>query len=228
MPPLRWAKGARPGQPYWWDGAGAADEAPHPLPERADLLIIGAGYTGLSGAIAAHDAGASVVVVDAGTPGQGASTRNGGMFGAHPRLGWDALARTYGSDVADDLFAEAGPAMDWVKTLITQEGIDCSLQQTGRIQLAWTPAHFDAQQRMAKVVQAKSDVAIQVIGRDGLADHIRTAQYFGGILFPQHCAINPRQFHDGLMAAVCSDAAFLSSSIAPLRRWNARTAVCGR
>jgi len=165
-------------------------------------LVIGAGYTGLSGAIAAHDAGASVVVLDAGIAGQGASTRNGGMFGAHPRLGWDALEKAYGASAADGIFAEATRAMDWVKSLIASENIDCTLQKTGRIQLAWTRAHFDNQKELAKVVQAKSDVVVQVVERDGLADHIRTGRYFGGLLFPQHCAIDPARFHAGLFAAV--------------------------
>nr|MDJ0639857.1 FAD-dependent oxidoreductase [Paracoccaceae bacterium] len=88
------------GQPYWWDDVTwpALDAE---LPETADLLVIGAGYTGLSAAIAAQDAGARVVVIDAGQPGKGASTRNGGMLGAHPRLGWETLSKLYGAEAAD-------------------------------------------------------------------------------------------------------------------------------
>ena len=105
---------ARPGTPYWWDGLALA--APDdPLPQRVDLLVIGAGYTGLSGAIAAAERGVSVAVLDAGDPGKGASTRNGGMFGAHPRLSWDKLRIAFGADVADALFAEAEPARLWVE-----------------------------------------------------------------------------------------------------------------
>lgn len=198
---LRWTEDARPGLPYWWDSAAPPDPVEGIPPDRADLLVIGAGYTGLSGAIAAHDAGASVVVVDAALPGQGASTRNGGMFGAHPRLGWQVLAKAYGADVADALFAEADPAKEWVKNLIKTENIDCAQQQTGRLQLAWSRADFENQRQLADTVRAKSDVEVHLIDRPGLAAEIATERYFGGLLFPQHGAIDPRRFHDGLLAA---------------------------
>ena len=80
-----------PGRPYWWDDVSWPELEGEP-PATADLLVIGAGYTSLCAAIAAHDAGARVVVIDSGQPGEGASTRNGGRVGAHPRLGWDILA----------------------------------------------------------------------------------------------------------------------------------------
>ncbi len=174
------------------------------LPERCDILIIGAGYTGLSAAIAANGGGAKVVVVDAGVPGQGASTRNGGMFGAHPRLAWKALAKSFGPDTADALFHEAKLALEFTNDLIKQENIDCDLQQTGRIQLAYTAAHFDALKHLADDVRAKSEVAIRVVERADLNCEINTDQYFGGIVFPEHCAIDPRKFHDGLLAATRS------------------------
>ena len=62
------AKDAAPlGQPYWWEDVAwpALDGA---LPRKVDLLVVGGGYTGLSAAIAAHDAGAKVAVIDAGRP----------------------------------------------------------------------------------------------------------------------------------------------------------------
>ena len=191
---------AEPGQPYWWDG-WVPPALPSDCPDRTDILVIGAGYTGLSAAIAAHDGGASVAVLDAGQPGQGASTRNGGMFGAHPRLGWEALASSFGAGVADALFAEAAPALAFARGLIAAEGIDCDHQRTGRIQLAWTPAHLESQKRLAGQIRAKSDVRVEVIDRAGLAAEIATERYFGGILFPDHGAIQPRKFHDGLLAA---------------------------
>ncbi len=200
MQPIRWTDEAQQGFPYWWEGL---DDLPldDVLPTRCDLLVIGAGYTGLSGAIAAHDAGAKVVVVDAGTPGKGASTRNGGMFGAHPKLSWSNLAARFGPETADGLFAEAAPALEWAKALIEQENINCDMQQTGRIQLAWTTAQFAAQQQLLRDVRAKSGVEIEALDRQDLGQEITTERYFGGIVFPQHCAIHPAKFHRGLLRA---------------------------
>jgi glycine/D-amino acid oxidase-like deaminating enzyme len=190
------------GFPYWWEAlkplAGPED---CPLPQKADLLVIGAGYTGLSAALAAQECGATVAVVDADRPGAGASTRNGGMFGAHPRLGWARLAAQFGKDAADALFAEAVPARAYVLDLIAREGIDCDLQETGRIQLAWTRSHADSQKRLAADVTAKSDVDVRMLDREDIAREITTERYFGGLLFPDHCAIHPARFHRGLWQA---------------------------
>ncbi|SHL61779.1 Glycine/D-amino acid oxidase [Roseovarius litoreus] len=196
-----WTGEAEPGHPWWWEAAPPVPDSDD-LPKTCDVLVIGAGYTGLSAAIAAHDCGAQVVVVDAGVPGQGASSRNGGMFGAHPRLGWSELERKFGAATADALFAEAKPALEWTRGLIEAEGIDCDFQQTGRIQLAWTPGHFENQKRLAKSVQDKSDVAVHLVQRADLNKEISTDKYHGAIVFPEHGAIHPAKFHRGLLEAV--------------------------
>ncbi|WP_412508910.1 NAD(P)/FAD-dependent oxidoreductase [Roseovarius sp. SYSU LYC5161] len=196
-----WQGEAEPGVPYWWQALDTP-EAAEALPDRCDLLVVGAGYAGLSAAIAAHDCGADVVVVDAGEPGRGASTRNGGMMGAHPRLGWADLAKRFGAATADALFAEARPALDWVRHLIEREGVACDLQQTGRIQLAWTPRHLESQRALVRHVREKSEVRIDMVERAELGREIETERYFGGIVFPEHCAIHPAKFHQGLLHAV--------------------------
>ena len=152
------------GRPYWWEAAEPAATSDG-LPERCDILVIGAGYTGLSAAIAAHDCGAKVAVVEARIPGEGASTRNGGMFGAHPRLSWDKLAAKFGQSVADALFAEAPVALKWAKDFVEREEIDCDLEQTGRLLLAWAPSHFEAQKRLAERVRVKSHAQVEVLER---------------------------------------------------------------
>jgi glycine/D-amino acid oxidase-like deaminating enzyme len=197
----QWTGKAELGKPFWWEAA-TPRPADDPVPQRCDVLVIGAGYAGLSAAIAAHDTGATVAVVDADDPGAGASSRNGGMFGAHPRLSWPKLAKHFGADVADALFAEAGPSLDWAKSLIAQEKIDCDLQETGRVQLAWTPDHANDQKTLADTVKAKSDVDIRVVAKGELGQEIGTERYFGGILFPKHCGLHPAKYHKGLRAAV--------------------------
>ncbi|MCZ4352241.1 FAD-binding oxidoreductase [Roseovarius aestuarii] len=195
---VNWTPDATPGTPYWWEGL-ALSAPDDPLPAHVDLLIIGAGFTGLSGAIAAAGCGATVAIVDADDPGKGASTRNGGMFGAHPRLPWGTLKTRFGTDVADALFAEAQPAFDFVHDLIESNKIDCDFQHTGRIQLAWSASHFEGQKRLSEVVRAKSTVRTEIIERADLSRHITTEQYFGGLFFPGHGAIQPAKLHQGLL-----------------------------
>ncbi|MEM9851497.1 MAG: FAD-binding oxidoreductase, partial [Pseudomonadota bacterium] len=187
--------------PYWWDDGAPCPDLPRTPPDNADVLIVGAGFTGLSAAIWASRGGAAVTVVDAGVPGEGASTRNGGMAGAHPRLSLSATAARWGHDTAVAMFNEAHAAYDHLAGLIDDFAIDCDYTLTGRIQLAWTAADFAAQKAMAADMARDTRFPVEVVERRNLGQHIATRRYFGGLYYPTHGALHPRKLHDGLMAA---------------------------
>src|SRR4030081_2780493 len=69
----------------WPDSLWAAMTPPGPdLPElagtgEADVIVIGAGFTGLSTALHLREAGVDVAIVEAMEPGWGASGRNNGQ-----------------------------------------------------------------------------------------------------------------------------------------------------
>ena len=52
--------------PYWWEAAPPAALPPADLPAHAEIVIIGAGFTGLSAAITLAQAGRDVVVIEKG------------------------------------------------------------------------------------------------------------------------------------------------------------------
>ena len=94
-------------RPYWHATMPALpDRSGKPLPESADAVVIGGGYTGLAAARQLATQGASVVVVEARTLGWGASTRNGGI--AHPGYKWGpaSLVKRYGRDLATQLYED--------------------------------------------------------------------------------------------------------------------------
>ena len=68
LPPSLWAATAEP----------AVDTPPLDTSVKTDVLIVGAGYTGLSSALHLAGDGLKVCVIDANEPGWGASGRNGG------------------------------------------------------------------------------------------------------------------------------------------------------
>ena len=60
---------------------------------RADVCVIGAGYTGLSAALHLAEAGRRVILLEAQRVGFGASGRNGGQLGSGQRVDQEGLEK---------------------------------------------------------------------------------------------------------------------------------------
>ena len=78
---------------FWWDiDERLTPSGQHALPKEVDFVIVGGGYTGLSAGLTIARRGRSVAVLDSGTPGFGASTRNGGICSGQIRLSHGMLS----------------------------------------------------------------------------------------------------------------------------------------
>jgi len=108
---------------------------------RADVCVIGGGYTGLSSAIHLAERGYSVVLLEAERIGWGASGRNGGQCSVGQRKAQDDLEKAYGKEEARRLWDLGVEAVAIVRQLIEQYGIECDLKR-GCLQAALK--HSDA------------------------------------------------------------------------------------
>src|SRR5215831_6300611 len=139
--------------PYWWEAAPREAMAEVALPGQCDVAIVGAGYAGLSAALTLARAGRSVVVLEAGAPGQGASSRSAGMIGHGHRLSYAKVIERFGPDKAKDLVREGVASLEFVKALITGENIDAGLQVSGRVRGAWTNEDYELLARDAAALR---------------------------------------------------------------------------
>jgi len=101
---------------------------------RADVCIVGGGYTGLSAALHLAEAGLDVVLLEAHRVGFGASGRNGGQLGSGQRMDQVGLEKLMGDDAARQLWDLAEEAKVLVRDLVARHGIDCHLKPG----VAWT------------------------------------------------------------------------------------------
>lgn len=166
---------------------------------RCDVAVIGGGFTGLSAALACAERGYSVILVEAGHVGFGASGRNGGQL--IPGLRWAAseLEAEFGRERADALFD-----LCWrenrVKARIAKHGIKCDLK-AGHLEAAWTSKDFDAMRREADYLATRFGYGSDVVAKADMAAHIVTPLYKGGIYDPQGGHFHPLNYTIGLARA---------------------------
>ncbi len=210
-------------KPYWWDYGmdgepvelGGLSLNLKQLPERADVVIVGGGYTGLSAALTLARQGSDVVVIDAEHPGFGCSARNGGLIGpSFHKLGLAGLRAQHGDAVATAILNEAMEALGWLKSFIEDEGIACGLKKTGRFRGALKPSDYDGFARQAETLQKAVGLEFDMVSRDRQRDHIGTDRYQGGIVYPQDGHLHPGLFVKGLADRAIAAGAKI---IAPVR-----------
>lgn len=125
-----------------WSATAAPGPVLGPLTEsiRADVAIIGAGYTGLSAALRLAEAGRDAVVLEAREVGDRASGLNGGQVIPGVKHDPDTLEQMFGPVAGSRLVDTVASGPDVVFDLIQKHQIACAATRTGWIQAATSPA----------------------------------------------------------------------------------------
>jgi gamma-glutamylputrescine oxidase len=170
-----------------------------PVPAEADVVVVGAGYAGLSAARELGVAGRSVLVVDAHPVGWGASTRNGGMVIPELKAGPAALARAYGP-LGGRMYAEVNEAFDHVEALAAgpDPEIPCDYARTGQLYLAHAARLVPGLEAAARD-QAERGEPVRFVPRDALAAEIGSTAYHGAVVYERTGGLHPARFHAGLV-----------------------------
>ena len=190
-------------KPYWWEAAPRDHGRPDELPASADVLIIGAGFSGLGAARILAKAGRSVLVCEADVIGYGASTRNGGMLGpSFHKLGVKGLKAHYGEERTYGILRESVGFVGFVRDLIEEEGIDCDFRQSGRFRGASRPAHYDSMAREVEDQVKTTGIEAEIVPRSGVRGEIGTERFYGGVRYSIDGGLHPGKYHDGLVRVV--------------------------
>ena len=166
----------------------------------ASFAVIGAGYTGLSAALALKGAGADVVLVEREFAGFGASGRNAGHL--TPTIGKDLpTLMLFGKRRAAQLVRFADEAVRHVESLIEEHRIECDYVPSGNIMAAVHPKH-EARLRHAATVAAQIGAHVRFLSRDEMRARGIPPSFLAGALEESGGALDPGKYVMALRRAV--------------------------
>ncbi len=149
---------------------------------KADVTIIGGGYTGLSAAIHLARRGVDVAVIEANRVGWGASGRNGGQIGSGLRADQFKLERMVGQDRARALWDLSVEAKATLRGLIAEHGIACDLKR-GQLHADHKPQFVGESHRYAEhLATAYGYSEAEPASRDDVRAMLSSDAYFGGLM----------------------------------------------
>jgi glycine/D-amino acid oxidase-like deaminating enzyme len=188
--------------PSLWTATAIPELACPPLvgTGRADVCVVGGGFTGLSAALHLAEAGADVALLDAGEPGYGASGRNGGQVIPGLKLDPDAIEAWLGPDRGARVVELVGGAADFVFALVRRHAIACEARQAGWIKAAHTAAALRAATRTARE-WARRGAPVEELDRRRIGELIGSEAYQGGFVDHRAGVVQPLSYARGLAGA---------------------------
>ena len=191
----------------WPDSLWVAQTpAAPPLPQltgsqSADVVIIGAGFTGLSTALHLREAGVDVAVVEAMEPGWGASGRNNGQ-----------VIPTLSRPDPDDIVARHGAAGERFVGMLrdsasmlfdvaTRYDIAAEQEQTGWVQPVHSPGRIKIAERRVRQ-WSKYGAPVELLSKQQVADMLGSEAWHGGFWNRTGGHINPLALARGLARVV--------------------------
>ena len=185
---------------YWLEEAGEVAPAPQLSGERkADVVVIGGGYTGLWAAwhLKQLEPDVRVVLLEADVCGRGPSGRNGGFCNSM----WFSLPNMrarWGDAGALAVARAARDAIDGVEGFCRDEGVDAWFRRGGYLQVSTAPAHDDVWDEAWAACGDLGQDCVQPLPASQVADRCVSPAFRGGAFYPDAATVQPARLAFGL------------------------------
>lgn len=187
---------------YWLDTRPAFRAGCEgPVEGRADVAVIGGGFTGLSAALALAQRGVSVVVLEAAQIAGEASGRNGGQCNTGVAQDYVSLVARIGAEPARQFYRAYESAVRSVEAIVAEHAIDCDFRHAGKLKLAAKPKHFAGLAKSFEVLRREVDPDIELIEPSRIRDEIASDGFYGGLLQRNGVQMHMGKFGVGLAQA---------------------------
>ena len=169
--------------------------------QRADVCVVGGGYTGLSAALHLAQRGYDVVLLEAHRVGFGASGRNGGQVGSGQRQDQVWVEKTVGRENAHRLWDLAEEAKTLVKTLVRDHAMPVTFHP-GIAHACQSEAEVrDTHAYAEKLNRDYGYQHLEPLDRTGIRRLIGSTEYVGGEIDRDAGHLHPLNYAIGLAQA---------------------------
>lgn len=167
----------------------------------ADVIVIGAGFTGLSSALHLREAGVDVAVVEAAEPGWGASGRNNGqVIPTLSRPDPDDIVAKHGA-VGERFVALLRDSASTLFDVARRYQIQAEQEQAGWVQPVHSPGRMKIAERRVRQ-WSKFGAPVEILSRDQTRQMLGSDAWHGGFWNRTGGHINPLALARGLAAAL--------------------------
>ncbi|WPC05330.1 FAD-binding oxidoreductase [Pseudomonas benzenivorans] len=149
---------------------------------RADVCVVGGGFSGLNAAIELAQKGLSVVLLEARKVGWGASGRNGGQLIRGVGHGVEQFEPVIGNDGVRQLKLMGLEAVEIVRRRVEQFSIDCDLTW-GYCDLANKPSHLAGFAEDAEELRSLGyRHELRLLQAEQMGEVVGSTRYVGGLI----------------------------------------------
>jgi len=187
---------------YWLEQSGT-NYTESPALEglvRADALVVGGGFTGLSAAIHLKqtEPGMRVVLLESDVVGFGASGRNAGLVTAHFGMSLGAMLSLHGKANTQEAQHYGERAFRHLAELIKQHHIECEYESTGYLRVATTPAQAQRIRKECELAGSLGIGGIEWLDAQAVRALVNSPAYLGAGGQDRCALVNPAKLARGL------------------------------
>ncbi len=168
---------------------------------KADVCVIGGGFTGLSAALNLAELGMDVVLLEAERIGFGASGRNGGLVGSGQRKDVLEMEETFGLDRSRQFWNFAELAKDEIRQRVEKHAISCDLHK-GQFVGVHKRSYMGWAQELADALTERYEYPFcRAVAADEVHEYLATDVFLEGFYDPGALTMHPLNFTLGLARA---------------------------
>ena len=190
-----------PGSYYFATAVGLEDRPQLRGEERADVCVIGGGFTGLSAALNLAERGFDVVLLEGVKIGFGASGRNGGLIGSGQRKDPLEMEALVGYERSREFWRFSEDAKQEIRDRVAKHDIPCDLQK-GQLVGIHKSSYAGWAQELAEALAERYDYPhTRALNREETRELVATDTFLEGFFDEEAAHLHPLNFVLGLARA---------------------------